>query len=104
MLYLYLTNHKTHTMDTSNKSGKVNIENDEQDHLKGIEHDNDTYGHSETPFIRKDEPDENHHEETTDQNNKLGNSDKLKNINLSAKEDIGVRNADTDKGVGGKDL
>lgn len=91
-------------MDTSNKSEQGNIKNEEQDHLKGIEHDNDTYGHSERPFIRKDEPDENHQEQGTELSNKLENSEKLKNINLSAGEDIGIRNTDEDKGIGGKNL
>ncbi|RDC57481.1 hypothetical protein DU508_10045 [Pedobacter chinensis] len=64
-----------------------------------------TYGHSVThsEFKRKNLPSEEHIAKA-EEGNDSKIIDDLKNANLSQGEDIGNRNSDEEKGIGGKDL
>jgi len=95
------------------KMSKLNNAHDDQENIQGnkldennIEWDNGeaTYGHaiSDSPFKRKNIPDENHLSKLEESDRDV--NEELKNINLSSSEDPSIRNSDQEKGLGGKDL
>lgn len=74
---------------------------------QNIEWDNEnpTYGHaiSQSSFKRKDAPDEEHLSDNADTDDSNVITD-LKNSSLSNNIDLGNKNNDEEKGVGGKTL
>ncbi|MFC3562079.1 hypothetical protein [Pedobacter jamesrossensis] len=81
-------------------SEQENLESKGKKHIENIsEWDNDTYGHisSYTGFRRKDEPADEHQENSNA-------STKLKNINLTKGDDVSQRNSKEEKGLKGKAL
>jgi len=93
-------------MNTDNKAHGTQEDNQYQKPDQNIELDNAdaTYGHtiSDSPFKRKNVPDEDHMAKVNDAEEDVNKN--LTNTNLSEGEDLANRNADEDKGLGGKDL
>ncbi|MFW0715850.1 hypothetical protein [Pedobacter sp. N23S346] len=92
-------------MSTDNKANGAQKEDQFQKPDQNIEwdHEDATYGHiSNSPFKRKDVPDDDHIAKVKE--TEIDVNENLKNTNLSTGEDPANRNSTKEKGLGGKDL
>jgi hypothetical protein len=96
---------KIKKMSTSQNAHNDQKNKQDLDH-NNIEWDNDdaTYGHavSDSPFRRKNTPDENHLSKLEENDQDVNGN--LKNVNLSESDNPDHRNSNQEKGLGGKDL
>lgn len=98
--------YKDVVMNTGEENNLINPDKAKNEG-QNIEWDNGdpTYGHAINPsgFKRKNEPDEEHLKDI-EELSKLDVNEELKNSNLSKDSDVGNRNSEDEKGVGGKSL
>lgn len=87
-------------MNTGNNQEEENLNAESKKHLENDNHrewDNDTYGHITNPEALRKKNEPQHQDDIN-----IDASEKLKNENITANDDVASRNQNEDKGIGGK--